>query len=228
MNYKKIYDTLIEKARTRELDSQYYEKHHIVPRCQGGTDEPSNLVKLTPEEHYVAHQLLAKAHPTHRGLMHAALMMCVNRPSNKLYGWIRRRVSESQSLKMLSESPTKDKRWISNETETIFIDKHLAAQAIDEGTHIAGKRAVRADCGHLVRDRCIPCEDNKRKALAQRSEDAKVMARELFEEFKNSSATSVCEFAKVKGTSQPRLSMLWKKHIPEYNSQRRHGKSFKE
>ncbi len=32
--------------------------HHIVPRHMGGTDNPSNLVELTPAEHAEAHRIL--------------------------------------------------------------------------------------------------------------------------------------------------------------------------
>ena len=32
-----------------------YHKHHIVPRHMGGTDDPSNLIRLTLEEHAQAH-----------------------------------------------------------------------------------------------------------------------------------------------------------------------------
>ena len=33
----------------------YYHTHHIIPKHMGGTDDPSNLVKLTIEEHAQAH-----------------------------------------------------------------------------------------------------------------------------------------------------------------------------
>jgi hypothetical protein len=33
-------------------------KHHIIPKHMGGTDEPSNLIELTVEEHAEAHRLL--------------------------------------------------------------------------------------------------------------------------------------------------------------------------
>jgi DNA modification methylase len=33
-------------------------KHHIIPKHQGGSDDPSNLVELTVEEHALAHKLL--------------------------------------------------------------------------------------------------------------------------------------------------------------------------
>lgn len=36
----------------------YIHKHHIIPRHMGGTDDPSNLVELTVEEHAEAHELL--------------------------------------------------------------------------------------------------------------------------------------------------------------------------
>lgn len=37
-------------------------KHHIIPRHIGGTDDPSNLVELTVEEHAEAHRLLWEEH----------------------------------------------------------------------------------------------------------------------------------------------------------------------
>jgi hypothetical protein len=39
-----------------------YHVHHIIPRHLGGTDDPSNLVKLTIEEHAEAHRLLYEQH----------------------------------------------------------------------------------------------------------------------------------------------------------------------
>lgn len=59
MNYKQIYEQLIDKAKNREIIG-YTEKHHILPRSMGGTNDKSNLVKLTAKEHYVAHMLLWK------------------------------------------------------------------------------------------------------------------------------------------------------------------------
>lgn len=93
MNYSRIYDRLIERARTRTLVNVYSERHHVVPRCEGGTDDAANLVELTPEEHYVAHQLLTKMYPNSRGLMFAAVAMTAGygRMNNKLFGWVRRR-----------------------------------------------------------------------------------------------------------------------------------------
>lgn len=40
------------------MSEPIYHWHHIVPRHAGGTDDPSNLVKLTIQEHAEAHRLL--------------------------------------------------------------------------------------------------------------------------------------------------------------------------
>jgi hypothetical protein len=37
-------------------------KHHIIPRHMGGTNDRSNLIELTVEEHAEAHRLLYKQH----------------------------------------------------------------------------------------------------------------------------------------------------------------------
>lgn len=94
MNYSDHYNRLITRAKTRSL-KVYSENHHVIPKCLGGTDENSNVVNLTPEEHYIAHLLLVKMYPNNHKLLQAAMMMRANRPSNKLYGWLRRKFSES-------------------------------------------------------------------------------------------------------------------------------------
>lgn len=62
MNYKKIHDDIIERAKTRVLDG-YKERHHIIPRCMGGNNDASNLVNLTAREHFIVHKLLCEIYP---------------------------------------------------------------------------------------------------------------------------------------------------------------------
>ena len=114
MDYKKIYNSLIEKAKIRNcIEDEYYEKHHIIPRCLGGSDEKENLIKLTPEEHYVAHQLLVKIWPNENKLVFAAAMMIPNRPSNKMYGWLKRKHKVAlQQLQSGDKNSQYGKRWI--------------------------------------------------------------------------------------------------------------------
>ena len=42
--------------------SIYTHKHHIIPRHAGGTDDPSNIIELTIEEHALAHKKLYDEH----------------------------------------------------------------------------------------------------------------------------------------------------------------------
>lgn len=105
MNYKRIYDELITRARCRDDVHGYTERHHVIPRCMGGTNATDNIVRLTASEHYIAHQLLVKIYQGNKSLLYAARCMCVyvegvHLRGNKYYSWIKNRISES----MMSEN----------------------------------------------------------------------------------------------------------------------------
>ena len=108
MDYYKHYDRIIDRARTREITG-YIERHHVIPRCMGGGDDSQNIVALTPEEHMVAHQLLAKMYQNHPGIAFGALMMAT-RVSNKKYGWLRRNFAEKMSTIDRSNWKSKEPR----------------------------------------------------------------------------------------------------------------------
>jgi len=61
MDYKKHYDLLIYKALTKPHNG-YTEIHHIKPKCIGGDNSKTNLVRLSAKQHFVAHHLLFKIH----------------------------------------------------------------------------------------------------------------------------------------------------------------------
>lgn len=80
MDYERIYRDFIASRKRVENDLQgYTEKHHILPRSFGGSDDPDNLVKLTPEDHFFAHLLLAKIHG---GKMGSALFFMLQKARN--------------------------------------------------------------------------------------------------------------------------------------------------
>jgi len=98
MDYKGIYKRIIVRAKARSTVEGYSERHHIIPRCLGGSDDESNIAVLTAEEHYVCHQLLVKMHPDNRKLICAAQYMTVGgKRSNKFYGWLKRKFIASQT-----------------------------------------------------------------------------------------------------------------------------------
>lgn len=80
MNYKKIYDDLCKSRKHRGIEKEDgCEIHHIILRCEGGTNERDNLVKLTYREHFLAHLLLSKAYP-HNISYRLATIYFLNKP----------------------------------------------------------------------------------------------------------------------------------------------------
>lgn len=51
------------------MSKTIYHMHHIVPKHMGGSDDPSNLVRLTVEEHAQAHLELYEQHGDERDLL---------------------------------------------------------------------------------------------------------------------------------------------------------------
>jgi hypothetical protein len=74
MDYWAVYDSLMLRAINREVDG-YVEKHHIVPRCLGGSNDRENIVRLTAREHILAHKLLVRMYPSNAKLWHSLMMM---------------------------------------------------------------------------------------------------------------------------------------------------------
>ncbi len=75
MNYQKVYNQIVERARNRSLVG-YSERHHIIPRCLGGLNNPTNLVRLTAREHFICHRILALIYPENPKILYAFWAMC--------------------------------------------------------------------------------------------------------------------------------------------------------
>jgi len=112
MNYIEHYNRLNERTQDRVLDG-YTERHHIVPKCMGGGDDPSNISILTAREHYVAHLLLVKIYPHNRKLIFAAHRMTSGkqkeRTGNILYAWLREKHAKNMSV--LYKGKTYEERY---------------------------------------------------------------------------------------------------------------------
>ena len=57
--YKTWYNSITVNAKTRTAEG-YVERHHIIPKSLGGSDDKENLVNLTAREHFICHWLLVK------------------------------------------------------------------------------------------------------------------------------------------------------------------------
>lgn len=102
MDYARIYEGFIASRRSSPEPEGYTEVHHILPRSLGGDDSPSNLISLTPEDHFFAHLLLAKAYG---GMLWVPVVMWLGgerrrwsgKRSRLDYGWVRREASRAVS-----------------------------------------------------------------------------------------------------------------------------------
>lgn len=110
------YNNLIVRAKNRTLPKDcYVEIHHIIPKSFTSDDSPTNLVRLTAREHYIAHLLLWKMQfvaPYHRK-MNYALNCMMNKLSkankrtykinSRLYQSMREEYSELMKIDMSGE-----------------------------------------------------------------------------------------------------------------------------
>lgn len=78
MDYVIIYNRIIERAKNRVLEG-YKEKHHIIPKCLGGSNDKENLVELTAREHFLCHQILCEIYPNNKNLWYALFLMSINK-----------------------------------------------------------------------------------------------------------------------------------------------------
>ena len=71
MTYKEFIDNILCTRGRFNCESEYHERHHIIPRCVGGSNDKDNLIDLYAREHFEAHRLLALESPHNEGLQYA-------------------------------------------------------------------------------------------------------------------------------------------------------------
>ena len=76
MTYDKFIQNILNtRGRFACLDG-YHERHHIIPKCQNGSNSKDNLIDLYAREHFIAHKLLAEENPQNYQLKYAYWNMC--------------------------------------------------------------------------------------------------------------------------------------------------------
>ena len=108
MNPLEQYVSIIHQRQLNPLPKdEYGEVHHIIPRSCGGCDKKWNKVKLTPEEHYLAHYWLTFIYAT--GEEHKAMVYAWNQVNGRIkgdfisaeeYGRLKRELSRLVSERM--------------------------------------------------------------------------------------------------------------------------------
>lgn len=112
MNYQAIYNQIVDRAKDRQLTC-YKERHHILPRCMGGSNKEDNLVELTAREHFLVHWILVRIHPDNNKLKYAFWGMCNQKsrgqegryiPTSRTYLEARELFSKTQSENMIGSN----------------------------------------------------------------------------------------------------------------------------
>ena len=81
--YTRWYFSIISNARenVQQKEQFYCERHHIIPKSCGGSNDPQNIVKLSAREHFICHLLLCRMleNPLRYKMIFAAKRMCSNK-----------------------------------------------------------------------------------------------------------------------------------------------------
>ena len=134
--YTRIYFLIIERAKSRTLDS-YTESHHIIPKSLGGNDSENNLVNLTSKEHFIVHRLLTKMTEgeAKRKMCYAMKIMTTNRhakryvPTSRTFEYVREQARQAQigvPLSVARKNKIREARKLQITTEETRIKMSIA------------------------------------------------------------------------------------------------------
>lgn len=71
MTYNEFIKNILNTRGRFNCGEEYHERHHIIPKCMGGSNDEENLIDLYAKEHYEAHKLLALENPHNKRIIYA-------------------------------------------------------------------------------------------------------------------------------------------------------------
>ena len=84
--YEEFINNILETRGRFACGEEYHERHHIVPKCIGGSNDEDNLIDLYAREHFEAHRLLALENPEVDSLVYAWWNMShINKANGRNY-----------------------------------------------------------------------------------------------------------------------------------------------
>lgn len=184
MNYSKIYNNLVyqDKLKNRKKDNgEYFEEHHINPKCLGGGDDGDNLVLLTTREHYIAHKLLTKIYPDNRKILMAFHFM-VHGQQGQSMNLSSRVYEEARELFIKAQSG----RCLSDETKKKMSESHKGKKLSEKTKEkirnkAIGRKVTKETIKILSESHKGISPSNKGKKTGPRSEEVK---RQISEKMK--------------------------------------------
>jgi hypothetical protein len=171
MNYQKIHDLIINRAKNR-TKGFIGEIHHIRPKSLGGDNSTENLVRLSHREHFIIHKILVRLYDgENRFKMICALKRFIGsdvcKLTSKQYESIRLEhaagCSAALSGRKLSEE-TKRKQSIAQKKRYSETPTHWNGATHREETKTKISQAQRGDKNHQYG---IPRSDEIRKKISE-------------------------------------------------------------
>lgn len=163
MDYFKIYDSLMRRSLNRNLEG-YSEKHHIVPKCIGGTDVSENIVKLTAKEHYIAHRLLIEMYPSEKKLKYAFWMMCTMKTESQDRYKVSSRTYEYAKL-LISTKSESTKKKISDSLKYAYESGSRKKRTGIKMPESFGEAISNAKKGMVGTNKGIPMSDEQKEKI---------------------------------------------------------------
>ena len=125
ITYKDFIDNILNTRGRFSCGEEYHERHHILPKSCGGTNDEDNLIDLFAREHFIAHKLLAEENPNNQKLIYAYMAMSVVSNENK------------ERYKLTPKEYEKARTTFSNMLKNRYKDKENHPSY---GTHISEER----------------------------------------------------------------------------------------
>jgi hypothetical protein len=145
------YYAIVNKAKNTQYN-QYTEKHHIIPRCLGGSDENENLIRFSAREHFICHWLLTKMTEgsNFEKMIHAMRMLKAENPNQTRY--------ETKITARVYENIKQDYSLIASKNNSGFKNGFYGKHHTEE----AKQRISKANTGkHLTEEQCEKVRQSK-------------------------------------------------------------------
>ena len=115
ITYQDFIQNILNTRGRFNCGKEYHEKHHVIPKCLGGSNDEDNLIDLFAREHFIVHKLLAHEHPDNKNLIYAWGCMAWQKNKNQEcievtleeYEEARKALSKSLTGRSLSEETKK-------------------------------------------------------------------------------------------------------------------------
>lgn len=218
MDYKFVYDSIVLKAKNRTEELEYYENHHILPKSLGGSNDKTNLVKLTAREHFICHWLLVKMY---------AVGTCERQ--KMLFAFWRMKSSPDNNGKRYINSKAYEKLRIEFSKSVGDMTKHTQMGELNSqfGKHWYTNYET-GECRSLFEkpnDKWIEGrnlfigESSKLKSLSVsnlKKKQTELETKEMWNKFHNGNYNKLEDFSKILGISKIALHNRFVKYIPIY------------